>query len=274
MAFLRSCVPAFLRSSVLGYLVHWVLIFCASPLGSQSNKRSRIDDALVPSSSSDAPMHGDEDEFEEDEDYEEPDIVIDPALLSAARAKQLSSVVVSVVASLVHVLVMAAQGSGSFAVSDDKGDVFDELIQLSGKPASKTFYQRGADTSSKLTGCLVSATDDDHANALVKLAPQFHLSAIKVADIRASGDSRALSFIKGVNNLTIDSRFFPVGDFNFHETTHRTFLAWNFLVYFGLFIPAKEAALAGLEFRVVSTSLTKATRQLKTTKGVSRSITG
>jgi hypothetical protein len=219
-------------------------------------------------------MPEEEDEFEEDEDYEDPDIIIDPTVLSAARARQQSTVVVSVAASLVHVLVMATQGSGSFAVSDDKGDVFDELIQLSGKAASKTFYQRGTDTSSKLTGCLVSANDDDHAAALVKLAPQFHLSAIKVADIRASGDSRALSFIKGINNLTIDSRLFPAGDFNFHEATHREFLAWTFLVYFSLFIPAKEPALAGLEFRVVSTSLTKATRQLKATKGISRSITG
>ena len=147
-------------------------------------------------------------------------------------------------------------------------------MQLSGKAASKTFYQQGTDTSSKLTGCLVSANDDDHTAALVKLAPQFHLSAIKVADIRASGDSRALSFIlKGINNLAIDSRLFPAGDFNFHEATYCEFLAWTLLVYFSLFIPAKEPALAGLEFWVVSTSLTKP-RQLKATKGISRSITG
>ena len=175
--------------------------------------------------------------------------MIDSAVLSTAHARQLPTVVVSVVESLVHILVMAAQAFGSFAVSDDKGHVFDELIQhqLSGKAASKTFYQRGADTSSKLTGCLVSVNDDDHATALVNLATQFHLSAIKVADICASGDSGALSFNKGINNLIIDSRLFPAGDFNFHEATHRKFLAWKFLIYFSLFILAKETALAGLE---------------------------
>ena len=78
----------------------------------------------------------------------------------------------------------------------------------------------------------------------------------------------------GVNNLTIDSRFFPTGDFNFHEPSHRDFLAWSFLVYFSLYLPLKKPALDGLEFRVVSTSLTKATRQLKSAQGVSGSITG
>ena len=120
----------------------------------------------------------------------------------------------------------------------------------------------------------MSAADDEHATTLVKLASQFHLTAHKLSDIRTSGDSCALSFIDGVNNLTIDSRFFPTGDFNFHEPSHHDFLAWSFLVYFSLYLPLKKPALDGLEFRVVSTSLTKATRQLKSAQGVSRSITG
>ena len=72
----------------------------------------------------------------------------------------------------------------------------------------------------------MSATNDKHANTIVKLAPQFNPTAHKVADIRTSGDPRALSFINGVNNLTTDSHFFPSGDLNYHEPTHRDFLAW------------------------------------------------
>lgn len=193
------------------------------------------------------------DNFEEDEDAEEAEIIVDATALAAARKTRLSSVIVSVVAALVNVLIMAAQGSGAFSASKEKGDVFDELIQLSGKAAAKTLYQRGTDTSSKLTGCLVSATGDKHANTIVKLAPRCTLTAQKVTDIRISGDPRALSFINGVNNLTIDSRFFPSGDFNYHEPSHRFFLARSFLIFFSLYIPLKDNAFDGLELCVLST---------------------
>ena len=52
----------------------------------------------------------------------------------------------SVVAALDNILIMAAQGPSAFSALEEKGDVFDELIQLSEKTAAKTFYQRGTDT--------------------------------------------------------------------------------------------------------------------------------
>jgi hypothetical protein len=202
---------------------------------------------------------------------EDVDPVVDPQAYAEAAAKQTSSLPVNVVASLVPVIVMAAQGAGAFSTADGEGDRFDELITSSGKPAPKTIVEQA---SSKLTGCIISALDDAHAADLEKNAPRFRLVAYKLANVRTSGDSRALSFIDGINNLSIDSRFFPTGDFNCHEATHRHVLAWVFLTFFKLWIPLKDASHVGLDFRIINTSLTKASTKLKGGHGATRAITG
>ena len=114
---------------------------------------------------------------EEDEDPE-PEIFVDPIAVAAARQAQLSQVPVKEVQALVHVLVLAAQGHGAFAATNKTGDIFDELIQDSNESAAKTFSERGTNTSSKLTGCLISAADEAHAQLLILTAPKHNLIAI------------------------------------------------------------------------------------------------
>jgi hypothetical protein len=205
---------------------------------------------------------------------EDVDPVVDPQAYADAAAKQTASLPVNVVASLVPVIVMAAQGAGAFSTADGEGDRFDELIQSAGKPAPKTIVEQGVgSSSSRLTGCIISALDDAHAADLEKHAPRFRLVAYKLANVRASGDSRALSVLDGINNLSIDSRFFPTGDFNCHEASHRHVLAWIFLTFFKLWIPLKDASYAGLDFRIINTSMTKVSTKIKGGHGVTRAIT-
>ena len=97
------------------------------------------------------------------DDDPEPEVFVDPLAIAAARQAQLSKLQVKEVQALIHILVMAAQGHGAFAATDKAGDIFDELIQETNKSAAKTFFERGTNTSSKLTGCLISASDESHA---------------------------------------------------------------------------------------------------------------
>ena len=120
----------------------------------------------------------------------------------------------------------AAQGHGAFAATDKTGDIFDERIQETNKSAAKTFFERGTNTSSKLTGYLISAADEAHAQLLISTAPKHNLIAMKVSDIRTSTNSRFLSFLEGVNNLSISSDCFPHDHvFNYNESSHREALA-------------------------------------------------
>ena len=97
---------------------------------------------------------------------------------------------------------------------------------------------------------------------------------MRIADIRTSTNPRFLSFINGINNLSISSDCFPKGAFNYNEPSHREAFAWTFLTFFSLYLPQFDRSLIGLEFRMLSTSLTKATRRVETAQGVSRSIIG
>ena len=237
-----------------------------------SNKRARAADQPPPPDIDPTPAI---DSLSEEDDDPEPEIFVDPIAVAAARQAQLSQLQVKEVQALVHVLVMAAQGHGAFAATDKTGDIFDELIQETNKSAAKTFFERGTNTSSKLTGCLISAADEAHAQLLISTAPKHNLVAMKVSDIRASTNSRFLSFLEGVNNLSISSDCFPHDHvFNYNESSHREALAWTFLTFFSLYLPLKDPSLQGLEFRIMSTSLTKATRRVETAQGVSRSILG
>ena len=48
----------------------------------------------------------------------------------------------------------------------------------------------------------------------------------------------------------------------------------TFLSFFSLYLPQKTPSLIGLEFRMISTSITKATHCVETAQGVSRSLSG
>ena len=75
--------------------------------------------------------------------------------------------------------------------------------------------------------------------------------------------------------MSISSDCFPHDHvFNYNESSHREALAWTFLTFFSLYLPLKDPSLQGLEFRIMSTSLTKATRRVASAHGVSRSIIG
>ena len=215
------------------------------------------------------------DSLSEGDDDPEPEVFVDPLAIAAARQAQLLKSQVKEVQALIHVLVMAAQGHGAFSATDKTGDIFDELIQETNKSAAKTFFERGTNTSSKLTGCLISASDESHAQLLISTAPKHNLVAIKVSDIRTSTNSRFLSFLQGVNNLSISSDCFPHDHvFNYNESTHREAFAWTFLTFFSLYLPLRNPSLQGLEFRIMSTSLTKATRRMAASHSISRSIIG
>ena len=112
------------------------------------------------------------DSLSEGDDDPEPEVFVDPLTIAAAREAQLSNLRVKEVQALIHVLVLAAQGHGAFAASDKSGDIFDELIQETNKSAAKTFFERGTNSSSKLTGCLITASDEAHAQLLISSAPK------------------------------------------------------------------------------------------------------
>ena len=97
---------------------------------------------------------------------------------------------------------------------------------------------------------------------------------MRIADIRTSTNPRFLSFVNGINNLSISSDCFPKGAFSYNKHSHREAFAWTFLTFFSLYLPQFDRSLTGLEFRILSTSLTKATRCVETAQGVSRSIIG
>lgn len=97
--------------------------------------------------------------------------------ISAARQAQLSQVPVKEVQALVHVRSSWPPRATALLPQNNKtGNLFEELIQDSNKSAAKTFFERGTNTSSKLTGCLISAADEAHAQLLILTAPK----AIKI----------------------------------------------------------------------------------------------
>ena len=60
-------------------------------------------------------------------DEEDIDPVVDPQVYADAAAKQTANLPVSVVAALVPVIVIAAQGAGAFSTADGEGDRFDNV---------------------------------------------------------------------------------------------------------------------------------------------------